>query len=252
MRSHNYIIGTGFRNRQGALGDALAWYYDIWMQNTLRHTDPMAIYIMAGGDGRLPNNPLSRFAADGKDAEIFWIDILGDLGHIGMLLSGQKPYQFCGWTIDLLTLCLLAYENECDLIFKEQDVLAFGNWVDQMYNDIGTHGCIFGKSKFQASANSLMLIRHSFLCEFVRLYLGTGKDADKDNLGEAKIAKLQQQYPNTFCQYGFGVDRERPFDVKSTIWYGQKFTRAELIELRDAKLIHFEGNPPDAITFSNC
>jgi len=242
MRKHNYIIGTGYHARHDN-GDALSWFYRIWEANTFKYADPFAVYVIATGDGRIP---------DQIRPEVYWVPILGDLGYIGDLLHGAKPYALSGYTVALFTLALLAYQNECDLVFKEQDALAFGPYIDTMYSEIGTHGCIFGKARSWSCAQSVMLILHSFLPEFVRLHLGTGPENVVANIGEEKMKRLEQQNPGSFCRFTFGVDRERPFDVKSPVWYGQKFTGAEMLDLRNAGLIEFNGDPPGGSSFTNC
>ena len=149
-----------------------------------------------------------------------------------------------------MVLAMLAYVNECDFIYKEQDSLCFGPYVDTMYSEIGSHSCIFGSSVLMGSHASPMLIKHSFIPEFVRLYLGTPAENKPDQIGEVKFARLQHEHPDQFCRYSFGVDRDRPFDVKAPVWTGQKFTRDELLQLRDAGLISFNECPNPRV-FSN-
>jgi hypothetical protein len=238
-----YVIGTGFHSNPGPQGDALAWFYSkIWLANTAAHSTPQTIYVLATGEGKRP--PM-------EGETTVWIELYGDLGHCGDLLSGKKNYHFGGWTMTMLTGAMMAYQCEADFIFKEQDTLAFGPWVERMYEEIGPRGCIFGSCRLMGAANSLMLIRHAFIPEFVRLYLGTGPETNEANLGEKKIAKLQADYPAKFCRFSFGFDRDRPLDLKAPVWYGQKFTAAELWQIRDAGLIAFDAMPDECQKFTN-
>jgi hypothetical protein len=216
------------------------------MANTLKHSEPFAIYVMATGDGEIPD------VEPYKSVPLFWVDILGDLGHCGDLLSGKKPYRFPGGALTWLTLAMIAYANECDFIYKEQDVLAFGPCVETMYNEIGSHGCIFGSCKKMASASSLMLVKHWFITDFVRLYLGTPAENKPDMISECKYAQLEKQYPSLYCRYSFGLDRDRPLNLKAPVWYAQKFTPDELLALREAKLIEFDKLPEGMAKFTNC
>lgn len=242
--SHQYVIGSGYHSRNNQTGDALAWFFQLWMDNTLKYSKPFVTYVLATGDGRVPD--LGRF----KPETLIWTDILGDLGHCGDLLHNRKPYHFAGGPICVLTLAMLAYMNESDFIFKEQDVLAFGNWVDVMYQEIGSSGCIFGSQRGQLCANSLFLVKHGAIPEFVRLYLGTPRENRQDQVAEAKFARLQQEHPDFFCRYSFGVDRERPFNVKAKTWYAQKFTPDELRSIEAAGLIQLDSMP-DVTSFTN-
>lgn len=246
MKTHQYVIGTGYYTRCGVRGDALAWFYQLWLENTVKYAEPLAIYVLAGGDGKLPKDAFG----EKLDCVVIWTDILGDLGHCGQVLSGEKPYYFCGASATILTLAMLAYLNESDFIFKEQDVLAFGDYVATMYRELGDRGCIFGSQRGQLCANSLFLVRHAAIPEFVRLYLGTPRENAPNQMGEIKYARLERERPDFFCRYSFGVDRERPFDVKAAVWYAQKFTTAELLTLRSAGLVDFESLP-DTPSFSN-
>lgn len=245
MSHHQYIIGTGYHSRNSNRGDALAWFFRLWMDNTLKYSQPFVTYVLATGDGRVPD--LERY----KPEVLIWTDILGDLGHCGQLLSGEKPYHFAGGPICVLTLAMLAYMNECDFIFKEQDLLAFGDYVETMYQELGNKGCIFGSQRGQSCANSLFLVRHSFIPEFVRLYLGTARENTADQMAEKKFARLEREHPKSFCRYSFGVDRERPFNMKAAVWYAQKFTPEELMAVREAGLIQFDKLPEGVPVFTN-
>lgn len=251
MSKHRYIIGTGYHSNVDERGDAMPWLFDLWMQNTLEYANPLAIYSIDSGDGRKPYS--SGLAGKTPLHWMHWIPLHGNLSHCGDLLSGAKPYHFSGIVISIFTLAMIAYMNEADFIYKEQDVLAFGPYVDEMYAAMGDKGCVFGSSKLMSTALSLMLMRHSAIPEIVKMYMGTARENVGTEMCEGKFHRMQEQRPDIFCRYGFGVDRDRPFDVKAPIWYGQKFTPAELLQIRDAGLIEFDPQdmPKVSNTFSN-
>lgn len=244
MNERKYILGTGYYSANDERGKAMPWLFDLWLTNTRQYTKPTAIYVLANGTG-----PIPPWVENQED--VIWIDLFGNLGHCGDLLNGLKPHQFAGGSIGWLALAMLAYMSESDLLYKEQDALAFGDYVNEMYEALGDRGCVFGTSRKMGAATSLVLIRHKFIPEVVRLYLGTAPENAPDQMIEGKMGRLHQEHPDLFTRYSFGVDRDRPFDVNAPVWYGQKFTPEELLQLRDAGLINFRDMPHVSGTFSN-
>lgn len=165
----------------------------------------------------------------------------GNLGHVGDLLNGAKPHAFCGWSAAFIQLAMAAYCAELDFIYKEQDCLAFGPWVETMYRDIGDGGMVFGgkmkTAPYMPCAQSLVLIKHEFIPHFVWRYLGMGRDGVENNLPEHKFAAMLNSEPHHFKTLSFGYDRERPIDFDAKVWYAQKFTQKELDELKRRKMI---------------
>lgn len=169
------------------------------------------------------------------------LQLEGNLGHVGDLLNGTKKHELCGWSGAVLALAMIAYCNETDLIYKEQDCLAFGPWVDQMYADLGDKGMVFGRKMINAPympcAQSLFLIRHRFIPEFVKRYIELGPENSQDNLPEHKFAKLEAAHPQHYARLSFGYDRERPINFDDKVFYAQKLSRNELEELKRRNLI---------------
>ncbi len=221
-----YTIGTGFFNPPEGKHDQ---FFDIWWENTMKYAKPERVIVLANG------NSIMQKYVPGE-----WINLPGNLGHTHDLTNGRKPYDWCGWSMAFFTLAMLAYCNETDFFFKEQDCLAFGPWVQQMYAEIGDKKCIFGSSKFphqQACAQSLVLVKHSFIPEFVRLYMGTGSERLKENECELKFARLEREHPDHFCRFCFGVDRDRPLPFDDVVWYCQQLKPDEVDGLRSRGLI---------------
>lgn len=219
-----YLLGTG-RYKVDAHWEAL------WMHHNIKGANPKPSGLMkleVGVDEWrvLDNNRIS---------------IGANLGHVGDLLNGTKPHQFCGWSAGAIALAMLAYNSELDFVYLEQDALAFGPWVEQMYADMGDGNMVFGgqmkSAPYMPSAQSLFLIRHSFIPHFVWRYLGMGPDGDVNNLPETKFARMLANEPHHFRALSFGVDRERPLPYDAKVFYGQKFTQKELDELKRRKLI---------------
>ncbi len=217
-----YIIGTGYMAKPGSDQEK---FYDIWYQNTMKHAKPERVIVLANGGSRIGEAP-------GQ-----WINLNGNLGHTHDLTNGRKPYHWCGWSWAFVTLACIAYFDECDFIFKEQDCLAFGPWVEQLYAEIGERGMLFGHSKVMACAQSLCLIKRDFIPEFIKLYMSTGSEQDKANECELKFARLEKAHPYWFGRFCFGSDRDRPLPYDEPVFYGQQFSSEELIELKNRKLI---------------
>ena len=169
------------------------------------------------------------------------LQLTGNLGHVENLLGIRQPkknYKWCGWSVSILTLALLAYQNETDFIFVEQDVLLFGDVFQRMYDEIGDGQVIYGTCGVQPAANSLFMVRRDYIPQFVKLYLEAGHDADKENLPEMKFDRLGKKYG--WKTFRFGYDRDRPFnleDLKAGPCYIQQVTPEELERLRKLGMV---------------
>lgn len=198
----------------------------IWYGRVRKIAPESKIRIIAVG-GKIPCAPLSDI-----------ISLERNLGHVGDLLHGRKTQDFCGWSITMLTGCLLAYQDERDGVFIEQDALCFGSVIHQMETEIKDFGFIFGRSKIHACAQSLFMVRHAYIPEFVMRYLALGNEKDKNNLPEIKFRTMMQQ-SGKGTQFSFGVDRDRehglPYD--NPVWYAQRLTPNELGELKKRGMI---------------
>ena len=133
MTNLDYIIGTGFHARPNC---GQEWFWKLWLDNTKRYAAPREVIVLASG-GVYPD-------LDHEWPATNWFYLSGDLGHCGQILSGAKPYHYAGGSMAVLTLAMLCYMNEADFVYKKQDTLAFGCYVERMYAEIGNKGCIFG------------------------------------------------------------------------------------------------------------
>lgn len=224
----DYIIGTGFFERNGH--ENAEWFYRLWWKNKKRYSSPKRIFVMAHGGGSVSARTMRECPAD-------WIHLDGDLGHIHQINNGTKPFDWSGFTIALATLCLLAYQDECDLFFAEQDMLAFGPWPATIYGDIKDAKVAYGKGQMMPCFQSLMLIKHEYLPTFVATYVPRGSEKNKGDEGERRMAKLIEQFPSDYQAFSFPFDRDRPLDLSLPVFYGQQFTMEELTALKNAGLL---------------
>lgn len=229
-----YMLGSGFYERPGGFSHEFSVF---WYSNNARaDVAPQSRVIIAVASP--PHGIKYPYPYE-------VINLQGNLGHIGELLNG-KNRMFCGWSSSLIALAMLAYTNETDLIYKEQDCLCFGNWVKQMYADMGDGGMVFGgkmnSEPYMPCAQSLILIRHSFIPEFIANYIIMGderrlnSEGKADNLPEDKFCRMRENMPEKIKALSFGVDRERPIPFDAPVWYVQQLTRDEFEELKQRGL----------------
>lgn len=161
----------------------------------------------------------------------------GDLGNCHMLLNGIKKHAFSGWTGAVCAAALDAYNDEKDFVFFEQDALAFGDIIGQMYAEIKDAGIIFGKCDWMQCEQSLFLVRHFYLPEFVRLFLGEGPQNCEANLGEQIFMRLARKHTDMWYQFEIPFGRNRPVNFDTPTFYLQKIQPDEMEELRKRGMI---------------
>lgn len=233
---NTYMVGSGYAPFEGA-----CWFSRLWIDNVMKQSGVTSLTILSVG-GERPDVPEMR----GLNV----IRLENNLGHVHQLIGKQfpaKPHAFCGWSASVLALALIAYNDEKDFVYVEQDCLLFGECIEQMYQELGNSMMIFGRKMqgppWMPCAQSLFLIRHEWIPAFVHYYLGMGDDRGEHRLPEHKFMALLQRHQKAVRQFSFGYDRERPFNINDSVWYAQKFTSEELKSLRAHGLISFDGLP---------
>lgn len=223
-----YLLGSGFH---GNKGDGRREFSEIWGSNILKHAKPLPCNINVICTGT--DEPI---LADGLCTYLS-----GDLGHFMDLVNGKKPYAFNSWMAAALTLAMLAYCNTSDFIYLEQDALAFGPWVKKIYADLGDAGIVFGRKHlsepWMPCSQSLFLVRHGYIPEFVRLILGEGPQNIDGNLGEHIFIRLSERYPDKWKQFDWGYDRERPIGYDDEVFYAQQLKPVEIDALKAKGLL---------------
>lgn len=220
-----YTLGSGFCGTKGIP------FAPTWAQAITKHIkrQPEQIIILGNQRGVFPVSGLFHSAGWPLPDQI---SLNGNLGHVGHLISGEKPYEFCGWSMTFLTLAMMAYGNETDFLFIEEDVLIKGDVLEAALTDLQDGQWIFGKKMktppFMPCAQGLVYVRHAFIPALVMAYIGLGADSKKGMLPEDKFCKIEEMLPEASRRLKFGYDREHP-NLSDPVWYCQHQT-PELLE----------------------
>lgn len=230
------FLGTSFFDGGKPERQAMA---KLWVENVARmDVKPTKIVAIGEGNAVVP---------------ALWGDVVrltGNLGHIHQHLdNGPKSHHaFTGWSASVMALAWLSYIDESDFLYRESDCLAFGPWVTRMYRDLGNADWVFGpkmkSAPWMACAQSLFLVRHKAIPDFVYRFLSYGPENHRDNIGETRFVKMAKfTYPHEFtpalpaAYLSFGCDRERPIPWDDDCFYAQQWTPAELEEAKRRNLI---------------
>lgn len=201
--------------------------WSLWQENTLKCVPPDRVLVVTG------ENSCPGPLAPGVQRVI----LPGNLGHWCHLISGERDSFLTGWSAHMLCGAMLAYAAELDFIFKEQDCLAFGPWVEALYSAAEGKQLVFGDFPDFVCAQSLFLVRHEFIPKFVTAWIQEGRENHQPNMPEHKMLRLSRISPGDYGTFSFGYDRRRPFDTSDPVFYLQHVTPDELEILKGANLI---------------
>jgi hypothetical protein len=217
MTTHKYHIGTGYHATPGSDDFFCTWY-----KNTLRFSEPKRITVLSDSGSLLPF----------KSGVMLDLNLDGNLGHFMQLVNGQKAYAINGWSGAIVTLALIAYCDECDFIFKEQDCLAFGPWAEKMYDELGTAKGIWGSCSFMPCEQSLFLVMHDQIPQFVQHYLDGPPQNRSGEFGEDKFKRMEEKYPDQYRRFSFGCGRDRPILWDDPVFYFQQAKPEDVAEAK--------------------
>lgn len=228
---NKYLIGSGYHWNNSERG--IDTFYPIWIDNLKKIPNPPSqVFIIADSNCRPPTGDVSG----PTPFEVNVIYLTGDLGSCHTLITGSKPHAFAGWTGAVLATAMLAYCDEKDFIFVEQDALMFGDCIGTMYSEIGDAGIIFGDCTWMAAEQSLFLVKHFYIPEFIRLFLNEGPHKE-GNLSEEVFKRLEEAHPDQWKRFSLQFGRNRPINFDDPVWYAQKLTADEMAELKNRGMI---------------
>ena len=209
-------------------------FLDIWCNNTFRYCQPDAAYII-NSKGFISENDRNLLTGT-YGCKI--IDLTYNLGHVNDLINNNS-HHLCGWTMSTLIGALLAYSCNCDMIYKEQDCLAFGDWTGKMYERLLLRNVrmLVGRNDTMQIEQSLFIIRNDFLLDYITSMLSISQ-SDSELLPEFKFSLLKKiVFPGKIDFLDFGYGRNRPVDYDENVFYMQQIADNELKELGNRGLI---------------
>ena len=184
------------------------------------------------------NNSHVRRLPIAEQHNIHVIEIDNNLGHIGDHLGKFRPHLL-GWSMSWIIPATIAYSEQRDFMYVEQDCLVFGEWEKAILDEAEAKGrmAMFGKgvASIAPCEQSLFWIHRDFITEFIYRYLSF-PDGDGKMLPEAKFARMADA-DKRISTFELGVGRDRPLPYNASAWYAQHLTEEEMAELKERKLI---------------
>lgn len=231
-----YIIGSGYVHNPDDK-DNIKFkknFFSLWYNNTIEYSSPEEIIVLNSNAEDLSDNY----------SNIKFLNLSDNPGHILHHLGKSKkstacnwenaPY-LCGWSFSIIYTSLYAYFKDFDFIYKEQDCLAFGNWVSKLYNELGNRKMVTGTSKHMSVEQSLFLIKNDYILDFTYKYLSILK-SDKNMLPENKFKYLIENN-NEIGFFNMPYGRDKPIDTNNLPFYLQHHNKKSNQKLKKSKLI---------------
>lgn len=198
-------------------------FLDIWLANT-----PGEIVIV--------DNSVRPLVLTEPRVRI--IRINNNIGFYQQFKGCYRPYLL-GHTVSWMSGVLVAYSENRDMIYKEQDCLWFGEALNNLVQRAAELDLIaqFGYAKSSPSRveSCLFWIRCDFLIEFMTKYCEIS-EGDGLVTCEEKFNRISRYDPRITAII-FGVGRDRPLPKGEKTWFAQKFSVGELKELKETGLI---------------
>lgn len=219
----NYNIYTGFVKNTDVSKYAeknSQEFFNIWYSNTRKYINENIDIIILG-----PEKPNLENTINVRVLEEY-----ENLGHIGDYIDNKKTGKWCGWTAAIVFGMIHAYVKNVDFIYKEQDCLAFGNYIEQMYNDCEGCDIVYGSCRIMNAAQSLFLVKRNAIPDIIA---SLANDDDKNVLPEYKFLRL----PVKQKRLSFGYDRDRPWNPHDKVFYIQQLSKLDFEQLIQHNLI---------------
>lgn len=238
-----YIIGTGYYSQSGREKEKQEFFLDYWLKNTLEGAQPEKIVIVNSAAPTFDCPPI-----------VEWINLTINPGHATDLDREKSDIRFGGWSIGFIMSALYAHSCGCDFLYKEQDCLCFGPWMETLLKDLSGYQMITGElwnypSRIALLEVCLTYIRYDFIIPFLtELFSIQASDRKKRN--EEKFLDIRDKHPGEIGVLSFGYGGNRPYNLDDPVFYLQRprwdykagkdighFTHLELGELREKGLV---------------
>jgi hypothetical protein len=208
-----FLIGSGFYSSIESY-DKCQQFFEVWSVNT-----PFPAVIVDNSD-----IPLKIVGRD--DIRVIRTN---NLGHVHQFLHLDTP-KLGGWSMSWILPALVAYSDHKDFIYKEQDCLAFCDWIDIIYEEAEDNKAevIHGPGTNMSCEQSLFWIKWESIPKFIGAYCSI-EQGDGVKLPEDKFTQLANIPGNPYhiCLTSLKSGRGRPLPNQGA-WYAQQFTKEEL------------------------
>ena len=204
-----YIVGTGYFKADQKCENFFTTY---WLPNTLAGCSPQKIVVTNANSPQIET-----------DDSVEWINLVDNPGHAKYMSENVK---FAGWSLGFIHGALYAYSCKCDYIYKEQDCLAFGPWINRMYEACEGYQMVTGTlwnhpRKAYLIELSLQLLKYEFIMPFLAKLFSIPK-GEMRMRPEEKFLVAAESIPNSLTHFKFGYGGNRPFNPDDECFYIQK------------------------------
>lgn len=156
------------------------------------------------------------------------------IGHNWKHFRGKAEPYLGGWSVAWLLGGWIAYSERKDMLFKEQDCLAFGDWVDHIYGVANERNAdvVYGEGSAGLSCEqSIFLVRWRAIPHFFSAYTAF-EEGDGIKMPEDKFEEMAKRpgNPHKMAKFNLPGGRTHPMPTDNKTWYGQQFTRDELAQ----------------------
>jgi len=231
------VLGTGFFSRAETFEPRLD-FLKTWMT---RHASELTDFGCVLIDTAVDLDAQQKVRLDEclSKASLRHLKFNHNLGHVGDWIGRPSP-KLLGWSMSWIIPAMIAYSEQKDFLYIEQDCLCFGNWLETLAKEVRDRNlkAAFGTAPFSIAAceQSLFWVRCDFIPDFISQYIAI-PESDSEKLPEQKFQELLMRPDSWIATFNLKVCRSRPLPFDSTAWYAQKFSIEEMSELRARKLV---------------
>jgi cephalosporin hydroxylase len=220
MQANPILIGTGFYATPQTMR-ARYEFFQLWLENTklVSHN------IVVADNAEPPEFRLEYAFRDSLNLSLRFIKCNRNLGHAVWPIAKCAGTPLLGWSLSWMLPALVAYADGCDYIYKEQDCLAFGDWLPRVRQD----QFAAGRNSVMPCEQSLFFLRHDFILPFMADYIRLGSH-DCEVSTEDKFKRAMELHGGMKF-HDLPGGRERPLPFGAPAWYAQNITQDELAEI---------------------
>lgn len=224
------LIGTGFHATLQNVNER-ANFLVRWLENTRDVSNNIVIV----NNSELGQHDIADSFRNTLCIGLRWIKCNRNLGNASTPIGQCAGTPLLGWSMSWIQSALVAYADGCDFVYKEQDCLAFGDWLPA----IRKGRFATGRNDHMPCEQSLFYLRHDTILEFVRAYM------------ELPQHDVQMSTEEKFYRVMAGLDgcgfhdlpggRNRPLPMNAPAWYAQRITPDEMGQIAELSILNVQG-----------